>query len=176
VMGGSGDYLDVADTIIQMKNYLPKNVTQRAREIARKYEKRRRSEAREGFGEINKRIPIPDSINPRKRSGKVKIKARGMDAIQFGYETLDLSKIHQIAEKPQVRLIGDILFYMTRHIFDGKTTIKEALDKVEKIMKEKGIHEFTPYNSGDYAAPRRHEIATALNRLRTLSCKKHNKT
>ena len=34
VMGGSGDYFDVADTVIMMDNYQPRCVTQRAKEIA----------------------------------------------------------------------------------------------------------------------------------------------
>ncbi len=170
VMGGSGDYFDVADTIIQMKNYLPKDVTDEAEEIAEKYEMKRKPEGGKKFGEINKRSPEPKSINPRKKSGKVKIKARGMDTIQFGYENIDLSKIHQISENPQVRLIGDILFYAGKNIFDGETTIEKTMDKIENILDEIGIHEFTPYESGDYAVPRRYEIAAALNRLRTLSC------
>lgn len=171
VMGGSGDYFDVADTVIQMKNYLPENVTTSAKEIAEKHETRRITEAKGRFGELKHRKPLPDSIDPRKRSGKVKIKARGKDRIQFGYEDVDLSKVHQISEEPQVRLIGDILFHASKNIFDGETTIREALNEVERILREEGIHEFTPYEAGNYALPRRYEIGAVLNRLRSLSCK-----
>ena len=34
VMGGSGDYFDVADTVIMMDNYQPHYVTHQAKEIA----------------------------------------------------------------------------------------------------------------------------------------------
>lgn len=170
VMGGSGDYFDVADNVIQMKNYLPEDVTDRARKIAEKYESKRKREGGGQFSDIKNRKPVPDSINPRKKSGKVKIKARGMDTIQFGYKNIDLSKIHQITEKPQVRLIGDIIFYAAKNIFDGDTTIEEGMEKIEELMQKKGIHEFTPYNAGNYASPRKYEIAAALNRLRSLSC------
>ncbi|KXA93896.1 ABC transporter ATPase [candidate division MSBL1 archaeon SCGC-AAA259E19] len=170
VMGGSGDYFDVADNVIQMKNYLPKDVTDQAREIAEKYESKRKREGGEEFGDIKDRKPVPESIDPRKKSGKVKIRARGMDTIQFGYKNIDLSKIHQITERSQVRLIGDIIFYAAKNIFDGDTTIEEGMEKIEGLMREKGIHEFTPYNAGNYASPRKYEIAAALNRLRSLSC------
>ncbi|KXA95065.1 ABC transporter ATPase [candidate division MSBL1 archaeon SCGC-AAA259I07] len=170
VMGGSGDYFDVADNVIQMKNYLPKDVTDRAREIAEKYESKRKREGGEEFGGTKDRKPVPESIDPRKKSGKVKIKARGMDTIQFGYRNIDLSKIHQITERSQVRLIGDIIFYAAKNIFDGDTTIEEGMEKIEGLMREKGIHEFTPYKAGNYASPRKYEIAAALNRLRSLSC------
>lgn len=168
VMGGSGDYFDIADFVIQMKNFNPIDVTQKSKKIAEKYEEKRRSEASKEFGDITHRAPDPSSINPRKKSGKVKIKARGMDKIQFGYEDVDLSRIHQIAEVPQVRSIGDILFYAARNVFDGETTVREGLNKIERILEEKGLQEFTPYNSGNYAVPRRHEVIAALNRLRTL--------
>ncbi|KXB01169.1 hypothetical protein AKJ41_02525 [candidate division MSBL1 archaeon SCGC-AAA259O05] len=170
VMGGSGDYFDVADNVIQMKNYLPKDVTDRAGEIAERYESKRKREGGEEFGDIKDRKPVPESIDPRKKSGKVKIKARGMDTIQFGYKNIDLSKIHQITERPQVRLIGDIIFYAAKNIFDGDTTIEEGMEKIEELMREKGIHEFTPSNAGNYTSPRKYEIAAALNRLRFSSC------
>ncbi len=171
VMGGSGDYFDVADTVIQMKDYIPRDVTSRAKQIAEKYRAVRKSEGSPHIGRIKGRKPVPKSIDPRKRSGKVKIKARGMDSIQFGYQDIDLSRIHQISERPQARLIGDILFYMAKEIFDGETTVSQGLDQVETIKDRKGIHEFTPYNSGDLAMPRRYEIAAALNRLRSLACR-----
>ena len=44
VMGGSGDYFDVADTVIAMDAYLPRDVTAQARVIARKYHAQRRPE------------------------------------------------------------------------------------------------------------------------------------
>ena len=34
VLGGSGDYLDVADLVIRMGDYVPTDVTRRAREVA----------------------------------------------------------------------------------------------------------------------------------------------
>ena len=33
-MGGSGDYFDVADTVIRMRDYLPEDVTEQAREVS----------------------------------------------------------------------------------------------------------------------------------------------
>ena len=41
VMGGSGDYFDVADTVIMMRDYMPRDVTAEARRIARAQPTRR---------------------------------------------------------------------------------------------------------------------------------------
>lgn len=171
VAGGNGDYFDVADTVIVMDHFFPREATKEAKRIVKKYKRERKTESRSGFGEIKDRIPDHKSINPRTNSGKIKIKARGRDGILFGYREIDLNKIHQIAENSQTRAIGDILFYSAKNLFDGKTTIRDSLNKIEGILHEKGLNEFLSHRSGDYAFPRRLEIASALNRLRGLRCK-----
>lgn len=64
VMGGSGDYFEVADKIIAMENYQAKEVTEKAKEIAEKYVTGRTSEGGENFGEIRGRIPLSESLDP----------------------------------------------------------------------------------------------------------------
>ena len=175
VMGGSGDYFDVADTVIMMDSYIPRDVTEEARRIAQKHRDERRPEGGSHFGAIKPRHPIPQSINPRKHSEKITIKARGMDALQFGYETIDLAKLHQIAEIPQVRSIGDLIWYLAQNQFRNSATLGEALDRLEEEISEKGLRSVLRHIGGDYALPRRYEIAAALNRLRTLKCKKEKR-
>lgn len=69
VIGGSGDYFDVADTVIFMDSYLPKVVTQRAHQIAAEDPSQRKKEAPGGFGKLVLRIPLVDSFNPYRGSG-----------------------------------------------------------------------------------------------------------
>jgi predicted ABC-class ATPase len=167
VMGGSGDYFDVADTVIMMDNYIPRDVTKKAKEIAQRYRVDRILEGGEKFGSIKPRKPLKSSIDP-KRSGKVKIRA-STNAIQFGYQTIDLSKIHQIVELPQIKSIGDIMWYMGKNLFNGKT-LSEALDIIDNKISNEGLSSVLSMPSGDYACPRKYEIAAAINRLRTLKC------
>ncbi len=169
VMGGSGDYFDVADTVVMMDAYRPLDVTKDAKKISQSFTRPRKREGGQRFGKLHHRRPQPSSINPHKRSGKVKIRARGKETIQFGYEDIDLSKVHQISELPQARSIGDIIYYLAKNYFqDGQTTIRQALDQVEKELKAGNLHKMIPYHPGDYGVPRKYEIAAALNRLRTL--------
>lgn len=171
VMGGSGDYFDVADTVIMMDGYEPVDVTKEAREISDEVDRKRKWEGAETFGPVKHRVPDPESINPRKGgSGKVKIKTHDRDTIQFGYDDIDLGSVHQITEKPQVRAIGDIVFYLAKEYFDGEDeTISQSLDHLETELRESNLAEVTPYHPGNYAMPRRYEIAAALNRLRSLN-------
>ncbi|RLE33019.1 ATPase [Candidatus Acetothermia bacterium] len=168
VMGGSGDYFEVADTVIMMDAYRPVDVTERAKEIVRKHPLKRRPEGGEHFGPIPKRILDLSSIRARTPRGKLKIRATKM-ALQLGNSVIDLSRIHQIAEVPQARAIGYILAYISENArrFMGKPLV-EILDEVEHTLEREGLWPFLPARYGDLAAPRRFELAFALNRLRTL--------
>ncbi len=168
VMGGSGDYLDVADTVILMDRYRPYDVTKEAREITRRFPTIRNPEAPSGaFSLSSLRIPLPESVKPR---GKAKIKAE-RDWLVYGREEIDLTRVHQIAETGQVRAIGAILMHLAERFLDGKRSLPEVLDRIEKLMDEEGLDAAVRSTAGDYSRPRRFEIAAALNRLRTLKCR-----
>lgn len=174
VAGGSGDYFDVADTVIAMEAYQPREVTARAREIARRYNGTNLIESPVLWNEIRERSPLPESINfPKGR--RVKIKARGKDTLQFGGEEIDLRHVEQIAEQSQIRAIGDLLlFALDKRILDGKQTLRQVIEKLNQFIHVQGLAAISPYPGrprGDYARPRTLEVAAAINRLRTLRVK-----
>ncbi len=174
VLGGSGDYFDVADCVIMMDEYKPVDVTLKAKEIARKFRTNRKSEGGEKFGSIVERIPIPSTINPKK-GNKIKVRAKGLKHIQFGRENIDLSFLEQLVDESQTRAIGDFLYYgLAKEYIDGKRTIREIIDLIMKDIEKHGLDVLSPFRGehpGEYAMPRKFEIAGALNRLRTLKVK-----
>ncbi|MCA9922615.1 MAG: ABC-ATPase domain-containing protein, partial [Anaerolineales bacterium] len=111
VIGGSGDYFDVADQVIGMEAYRPHMLTAEAKAIAIAYRTERQVEGGAQFGGINGRIPQPHSLNPRKGRRDVSIKTRGRDMILFGEEVIDLSTVSQLADAGQTRAIADALYY-----------------------------------------------------------------
>ncbi len=174
VMGGSGDYFDVADKVIRMEEYIPADVTVEAREIARKIEFHRESEAGGSFTDISERIPLPQSLDSRKGK-KSKVTARGLSTIQYGKNDIQLHYLEQLVDQSQTRMIADILFFLEREKKLQETSIPDLLDLIDEKMDNEGPGSFTIYKGqhpGDLARPRRHEIAAALNRLRTLRIKK----
>ncbi|MFQ6033696.1 MAG: ATPase, partial [Candidatus Bipolaricaulia bacterium] len=96
-----------------------------------------------------------------------KIKARDR-RVQFGREEIDLSAMEQLVESAQIRTIGWALHYLAQHCFDRRTTIAEALDRLERLIEQKGLSAILPHESGEFSCARRFELAAALNRLRTL--------
>ncbi|MEW6547039.1 MAG: ABC-ATPase domain-containing protein [Bacillota bacterium] len=169
VMGGSGDYFDVADTVIMMDAYRPHDVTARAREIAAAMPTRRRPEEPAPMARPVSRIPLGDSLDPSK-GGRVKISARGTEHIRFGREDIVLDCVEQIVDEGQVRFTGDALYWMARNCLDGRRTLREALDMLVARVEKEGLDVVAPPGPppGDYAWARPLEVAAALNRLRTL--------
>ncbi|HDI83874.1 MAG TPA: ATPase [candidate division WOR-3 bacterium] len=175
VMGGAGDYLDVADRVIMMKEFIPYDVSERAREIIRIHPTRRKIETGKGLSMSNHRIPLPDSIDPS-RGKRVKIKARDIDEIGFGRETIDLSCVEQIVETAQTKAIGMAIYRMREDVMDGKKTIRECVGWIEERLKQSGVDFLNKGFLLDLSRPRGIEIGAGLNRLRTLKVKRTLKT
>lgn len=165
-MGGSGDYLDVADRVIMMAAYEPRDVTEEALRL-RKPEAERRVEA-ESFPALRHRVCEPDSLSPEAK-GKRRIKQRGADTLVLGGSDIDLRAIEQIVDRSQVLGIGLALSHgIEAGLLDGKRTIAEFLDLLDRDLDESGADVLAHGFLGDFAVPRRFEVAAALSRLRTL--------
>jgi len=168
VVGGSGDYFDVADTVIRMVEYEPQDATTEAKAIAEKYKAERKQEGGAHFGEISERIPLAHSFDPSKGKREVKISSKGLQSIAFGTHTIDLSAVEQLVDPSQIRAIGEAIFYATQRYMDGTRTLREIVDSVMGDMEREGLDVLNPRLVGDYALPRKLELAAAINRLRTL--------
>ncbi|MFP4196393.1 MAG: ABC-ATPase domain-containing protein [Methanomassiliicoccales archaeon] len=168
VIGGSGDYFDVADRVICMFNYLPYDLTQEAKRIAEEHRSARRNEGGESFGSITHRVPRAKSFDPSKGKRDVKISPKGLQSIQFGRHFIDLGEVEQLVDISQTRAIGDAINHATRKMGDG-VTLTDILDRVMEDVESEGLDVLSPRPVGDYARFRKQELAAAINRLRTLS-------
>ena len=171
VMGGSGDYFDVADTVIAMENFEPQELTEKAKEIAAEYSTGRTAEGGEKFGQIRPRIPLPESLDPSRGRRDVRVKVRDIDEVTFGTEDVDLSGVEQLVSKDQLRAIAAAMVYARKNYINGELTLSEILDRVLGDIAEKGLDVITPFPQGDLAMFRRFELAAAINRVRTLEVK-----
>jgi len=169
VMGGSGDYFDVADTVIAMKNFQADDVTEQAKEIAINYPISRAAEGGETFGEITQRVPIPASLDPSLGRRDVRVKVRDVDELAFGTEEIDLGAIEQIVDSGQLRAIAATMVYAKQQYMDGKRTLSEIIDLVMADIDAQGMDILSPFPEGDFAMFRRFELAAVINRLRSLS-------
>jgi predicted ABC-class ATPase len=171
VMGGSGDYFDVADTVIAMENFKALELTAKAKEIASQYSTGRTLEGGETFGVIHARIPVSESLDPSRGRWDVRVKVRDVDEVLFGTEDIDVSAVEQLVSKDQLRAIAAAMVYAKKNYIDGQKTLPQILDAVMQDITEKGLDVITPFPQGDLALFRRFELAAAINRIRTLEVK-----
>jgi len=167
VIGGSGDYFDVADRVICMVDYVPQDLTEEARGIAESNRSERRLEGGEEFGQLTPRIPLAKSFDPSKGRRDVRISTKGLHSIAFGTHNIDLGDLEQLVDSSQTRAIGEAIHYATG-IMDGRMSMSEIVDRVIEEISIKGLDVLSPRPVGDHAQFRGQELAAAINRLRTL--------
>jgi predicted ABC-class ATPase len=168
VLGGVGDYFDIADHVIQMKEYVPLDVTKSAKEISKKYPAKRSIEDQGCQVNPRTRIPMPNSIDPYNEHNKKSIYTTEIYRIHFGKTIIDLTDVEQLIELSQTKAIGKAIIYLQKYI-DGKKPLKEILDLLMLELDKKGIDIISEKISGHLAEFRALELAFAVNRLRGIT-------
>ncbi|ENM5813942.1 ABC-ATPase domain-containing protein [Vibrio mimicus] len=165
VMGGSGDYLDVADTVIQMHDYQPLDVTEKAREVIAQHPTQRRNECETPLATFTPRALNCATLQKLLLDGKFRVSAKGLDSLRFGKEFTDLSALEQLQSSSEVNAIGWLWFQLAQ--LPGWT---ENPAKVMNKMLEGDWYQAMP-NHGDLAKPRILDAMAALNRMRKAQFK-----
>jgi len=173
VMGGCGDYFEVADTVIMMRDFIPQDVTTDARRVAAELESKRHPEPTSPISQIKPRVPLSGSFDPSRGRRDVKIDAPGVDAIRFGTSTIDLRGVEQLVDLSQTRAVGHAIHLAATRFMDGKSTLREVVEALREFLDHEGLDSLDPFRRGDahpgnFARPRPYEIAAAINRLRSV--------
>ncbi|MEQ6886395.1 ABC-ATPase domain-containing protein [Salicola sp. Rm-C-2C1-2] len=161
VMGGSGDYFDCADTVIQMQDYRTHDVTDDAHAVAQRFATGRESEAGDRLSRPRPRMLSAGRLSAETKPGKTKTQARGRDTLVFGRDDVDLRAVEQIADASQVRAIGQLLAALAK---SGETLDQPPEAIARRLAEGPGALSHRP--DGDLALPRVFEVMAALNRLR----------
>jgi predicted ABC-class ATPase len=169
VVGGAGDYLDVAHTVIRMKDYRPKDVSSEARAVARRLPLGDAAPRKPGaWPDSRPRVPDPCSLDASRGKRPERVRGVKTRSIEFGAEEIDVSLLAQLVDPAQCRMIGDVLLSCSRGLCDGVRDVTEILDHIDAMIAAAGIDSLAAPGWGDRALPRRFEIAAALNRMRGL--------
>ena len=166
VMGGSGDYFGVAQTVIMMDNYLPRDVTAEAHELAL-------DTVAEEAGPMqirpHSRVPRAECLNSEVRPGKEKIQAFETRALRYGKQEIDLSRVEQLVDSAQLRAIAYLIRYYARDIKTQEPDLVAGLTKALAAVEREGLDRITPYIVGNLALPRLQELVATVNRMRELT-------
>ncbi len=168
VTGGSGDYFDVATCVIMMDNYLPSDVTEKAKDVVKRFASHRSREGGDHFGQLRQRIPSASSFDPSRGRREVKIGAKGLKKILFGTTEIDLTFVEQIVDPSQTRAIAELIYYYALHYAKKNIGLSEGLGEIMDALNTKGLDYLLGQRMPDCARPRIFEIAAAINRMRGL--------
>ncbi|MDE2752862.1 MAG: ATPase, partial [Gemmatimonadota bacterium] len=168
VIGGSGDYLDVADRVLGMIRYRPHELTDEARAVAAASPTGRTTETEPVAWPWRHRCPDPRSIRPWRGRKPTHVKVPTRTVVEIGSDRIDLAGVRQLVSRAQTRAVAQALVYAQRFM-DAEMTVEDILEALSGSMEDDGLDVLDTGRTGDLALPRMQEVAAALARLRSLT-------
>ncbi|NAW87129.1 ABC-ATPase domain-containing protein [Photobacterium halotolerans] len=165
VMGGSGDYLDVADTVIQMHNYEAVDVTAKAKAVVQSHPTQRQPEGSDTIEQPRVRQLNRSGLQAQLEEGKFRIQVKNKQSLRFGREFVDLQALEQIADASQLHTIG----WLWCQLAQLKGWEKQPVTAFHKMLQDEWFR--TMPNYGDLAKPRVVDVMAVLNRMRKAEFK-----
>ena len=167
VAGSSGSYFHVADRVIQMKEYVPYDITRKAKQAAEAFPSMTGEKV--PFPSFTKRrVPKPDPAI--QKEDRVKLKAMGTSELMLSRECVELRYLEQLKDQEQTLALAYLLRYVEKKLFDGKKSLEEIGMLLEKQLREQGMESM--FERGEtiasLARPRKQEIMACINRYRRL--------
>ena len=184
VAGSSGAFFHIADTIIQMDNYVPKDITASVKKLCSQYplpavsvtdfqlahSHRIMSRPAESSKRLRHNSRGNHSDSDATRPERLKTRISGTDSFSLGKQKIDLRYTEQLIDTEQTAALGLLLKYAVEHLADGRRTLPEIVQFLWKNLSSHGLSFFTENQkiSCGYAIPRIQEIYACLNRYRGL--------
>ena len=172
VIGGSGEYLSVADKIYMMEDYMIHDVTEKSKHICHSY----------GVG--TEWPPIADWEQSRilyadgftsypKGSGTEKLAVSDMGFVIIGDEKIDVRGLHDIVCTRQLDTLGFMLRLLEITNNDRKIDIEKKINELYERIDEEGIDfvysSFFTTCERFLDLPRKQELMALVNRMRKIN-------
>ncbi|WP_353892752.1 ABC-ATPase domain-containing protein [Proteinivorax hydrogeniformans] len=169
VVGGCGDYFDVADTVIMLDEYTPLDVTETAKEIATAQLRQGLKKEDSLFTNGRTLRKISKMSFPTAKKG-IKVKSKGLKSINYNKTFVDLTYLEQLVDSSQTIAIACIFEYIAKNIAPKELSLKQTIDNVYETIEHNGLDAISSYKGhpGNLAMPRKQELAAAINRFRLL--------
>lgn len=163
VMGGSGDYLDVADQVLIMDSYRLVDATAQARQVC---------DSQPRVDTSLSDFPLPARRLPQrpeaKRRGPSRTRALGTQRLVLDRHEVDVADVSGLVDEGQALAVAWALRALLERHFDGRTSLSQALAQVAKRLDDVGLDALGEAHPAFLVRPRLVDVGAAVNRLRSL--------
>lgn len=179
VAGSSGAFFHIADTIIQMDNYIPRDITGTAKALCSQYPLAEISAPAFTMPHSSRIMTRAVSAPSRQHRGhirsesgdrpeRLKTRVSGTDGFSLDRQEIDLRYTEQLIDPEQTAALSLLLKYAVEHLIDGKRTLPEIVEFLYQKLLQHGLPCFADGKeiACGYAVPRRQEIYACFNRYR----------
>ena len=172
VIGGSGEYLSVADKIYMMEDYLIHDVTERAKSICVSHNVKTELPPPANWQQCRTLYSDRFSSYPE-NSGTERLKVSDMGFIIIGDEKIDVRGLHDIVSPRQLDTLGFMLRYLEATNNDRKIDIERKIEDLYARIYEEGIDflysSFFTTCERFLDLPRKQELMALINRMRKIN-------
>ena len=172
VIGGSGEYLSVADKIYMMEDYLIHDVTDKSKNICSSYNVTSVFPSSANWQQCRTLYSDRFSSYPE-GSGTEKLEVSDMGFVIIGDEKIDVRGLHNIVSPRQLDALGFMLRYLEVSNNDRKIDIEKKINDLYARIDEEGIDflysSFFTTCERFLDLPRKQELMALVNRMRKIN-------
>lgn len=172
VIGGSGEYLSVADKIYMMEDYLIHDVTDKSKNICNSYNVTTALPVSANWQQCRTLYSDRFSSYPE-GSGTEKLEVSDMGFVIIGDEKIDVRGLHDIISPRQLDTLGFMLRYLEVSNNDRKIDIERKVNDLYARIDEEGIDflysSFFTTCERFLDLPRKQELMALVNRMRKIN-------
>lgn len=172
VIGGSGEYLSVADKIYMMEDYLIHDVTDKSKNICSSYNVTSVFPSSANWEQYRTLYSDRFSSYPE-GSGTEKLEVSDMGFVIIGDEKIDVRGLHDIVSPRQLDTLGFMLRYLEVSNNDRKIDIERRINDLYARIDEEGIDflysSFFTTCERFLDLPRKQELMALVNRMRKIN-------
>ncbi len=178
VIGGSGEYLSVADKIYLMEDYLIRDATERSRSVCDSFHVT--AELPSPANWEQSRVLYSDHFSSYpEESGTEKLEVSDMGFVIIGDERIDVRGLHDVISPRQLDTLGFMLRYLEVSNNEREINLGKKINDMYARIEEEGIDflysSFFVTCERFLDMPRKQELIALINRMRKICLEKRKK-
>jgi len=170
VIGGSGEYLSVADKVYLMEDYRIHNVTEGAQKLGENVEKQQPAEPADW--KQSRMLSGEGFTSFAPETGMERLAVTDVGIIYVGEEAVDLRMLSGLITQAQRNAVGFLIRYLEVSLNETKFDVETKLDELYHKMERSGFDCIFSNHFTDCERfmdlPRKEDVLAAVNRMRKV--------